>query len=61
MQTMYQVDTGYACGGVVVENGIVTETAPIFKWMKGKKWNDVKSWKKIQAVNTVMDNSKLVE
>jgi hypothetical protein len=32
------VDCGYACGGVGIDikTNIIKETAPIFKWMKGK-------------------------
>ena len=41
---IYQVDIGYACFGVIVENGYVTEAAPIAKWMIGKQWIDVTDW-----------------
>lgn len=47
---LIQIDTGYACAGIIVENGIVVITAPIFKWMKGKEWVKVKSWRKIVTV-----------
>lgn len=52
---LYQVDTGYACAGVVVENDIVMETAPIFKWMIGKDWSSVSKWKKIVKIEEVKD------
>jgi hypothetical protein len=47
---LYSVDTGYACGGIVVEDGVVKEAAPIFKWMIGKTFGEVKAWKKIKTL-----------
>ena len=41
MTRLLQVDTGYACFGVVVRNGIVVEAAPIAKWAVGKSLADV--------------------
>lgn len=41
---LYQVDTKYACFGIVVIGGIVTEVAPIGKWMLGKPFNFIKNW-----------------
>ncbi len=29
MQTLYQVDDGFACYGLIVENNIIVEVAPI--------------------------------
>lgn len=52
--SLYQVDTGYACAGVVVgTEGAVIDAAPIFRWMIGKQWASVKRWKKIRAVTKV--------
>lgn len=50
---LYQIDAGYACGGVVVCRNTVIAAAPIFKWMVGKSWDRVKSWKKIQQIRQV--------
>jgi len=47
---LIQIDTGYACAGIIVKQGIVCVTAPIFKWMKGKRWDQVKTWRKIKCV-----------
>jgi hypothetical protein len=36
--TLYQVDVGYACYGVIVSDDRVTVAAPIARWMVGKRW-----------------------
>lgn len=41
---MYQIDTGFAYFGVIVEDGIVTNTAPIAKWMIGKRWESCEQY-----------------
>ena len=43
-EELYQIDTGYACFGIVVENGIVTRTAPISKYSLGKRVEQVLSY-----------------
>jgi len=35
-EMIYQLDTGYGCGAVIVRAGKIVDTAPIFKWMRGK-------------------------
>jgi hypothetical protein len=51
MNTLYWIDTGFACGGVIVNNyGVVIETAPIFSWMLKKKWEQVSIWNKIRKI-----------
>lgn len=47
---IYQVDTGEARGGVVVRDGVVTEAAPVHRWMVGKRWCDVGQWRRIKTV-----------
>ena len=49
-EVLIQIDTGYACAGIIVQNGIVRTTAPIFRWMIGKNWNKVKTWRRIKTV-----------
>lgn len=50
---MYWIDTGWACGGVIVCDDIIVESAPIFKRFIGQpvvnilNWNQVKEWKYI--------------
>lgn len=44
MKELYQITLSYACAGIVLENQIVTKTAPIFNWMKGKNIDQVKNW-----------------
>lgn len=41
MNRLLQVDTGYACFGIVVTDGVVTEAAPIAKWAVGKTLTEV--------------------
>jgi len=52
MEHLYLVDTGFACGGVVVRDNIVVEAAPIFKWMLGKNWSEASTWKRIKSIKT---------
>lgn len=47
---LLQIDTGYACAGIVVEDGVCTEAAPIFAWMVGKSLEEIKRWRKIQNI-----------
>jgi len=37
MEELFWISTSYATFGIVAENGIVIETAPIAKWAIGKK------------------------
>ena len=50
---LYQVDAGYACFGLVVEDGIVTRTAPISKYSLGRKIEEVISYYK-NAKNAII-------
>lgn len=52
---LYFIDTGYAYGGIIVEDDICIKAAPIFKWMIGKKLSEIKKWKKIISIGTVED------
>ena len=53
---MYWIDTGWACGGVIVENDIIVSGAPIFKRFFGQPidslltWPSVKQWKNISEM-----------
>jgi len=47
---LYQVTTSYACAGIVVSNGIVIDSAPIYTWMRGKSLETIKGWKRIQKI-----------
>lgn len=52
MEIMYTIDTGFANAGVIVKDGIIIESAPIFKKFMGQpidnllRWKAVKSWHK---------------
>ena len=41
---LYRICLSYACFGVIVREGYVTETAPIGKWMLGKHIDKVTDW-----------------
>lgn len=42
--TLYRAEIPFAVGGLLVQDGIVIETAPIFKWAKGKELSVVQNW-----------------
>jgi len=44
MERLFQIDIGYACFGIVSENSIVIQTAPIANWMKGKRLKEIKPY-----------------
>ena len=53
-EILYLVDTGFACAGVVVnEAGIVVETAPIYRWARGKPFDTLKKWRKVKSISKV--------
>lgn len=44
---LWQIDVGYACAGILVdEASVVRHAAPIFKWMKGKSILEIERWVK---------------
>ena len=42
MERFFWIDLHYACFGIISTAGIVTETAPIAAWMKGKTLQEIK-------------------
>lgn len=44
MSQTIRVTLSYACFGLEVEDGIVTEAAPIARWAVGKRVEDVKAY-----------------
>lgn len=34
---LYQIDSGYACAGVLVLNGVIFKAAPIFRRLIGQR------------------------
>lgn len=52
---LYQIDTGYACAGIILKNKICIEAAPIFRWMIGKNDIEISKWKKIKKVTFVKE------
>lgn len=53
MTELYQITTSYSCAGILVRDGVVQYTAPIYRWMRGKplkvvlQWDRIESWEKI--------------
>jgi len=43
---LYQIKLSYATFGIMVENNIVVEAAPIGKWMVGKELDYIVTWVK---------------
>lgn len=43
---LYQVDIGYACFSIEVENDVVKYAPPIAKWTIGKKWKEIEEYYK---------------
>lgn len=42
MERFFMVDIRYACYGIIAVDNVVTEAAPIAKWMIGKRLADIK-------------------
>ena len=40
--TWYWIDVGSACGGIAIEHGIIVDSAPYFKYLRGWELCDVK-------------------
>ena len=43
---LYQVDVGYFCAGVEVQDNIIVRAAPILRWSCGKPLSALQSWVK---------------
>lgn len=48
---LWQIDAGYACGGVFVRDGVIVDAAPIFRKLVGQRIASVR-YKK-----TLVDNA----
>lgn len=44
MKNLYYININYACFGIIEENNIIIETAPIGKWMLNKNIEFIKNW-----------------
>ena len=55
---LIQIETNYACAGIVVNNqGKVTAAAPIFSWMVGKTIDEINKWKYIKNIREVLNEN----
>ena len=53
-KSLWQIDTGFACAGIVCDNqGFCIDAAPIFKWMIGKHYYEIEEWKRIKSIRRV--------
>ena len=43
-EELYQIILTYVCANIIIQNGIVIKTAPIFNWMMGKNLIEVQFW-----------------
>lgn len=51
---LFLVETKYSCAGIIIDrDGIVIETAPIYKWMVGKPFSRIKKWERITNIQFV--------
>lgn len=44
MRKLWRLTTTFACAGLVTDEGLVTESAPIFKWTRGKALIQVEAY-----------------
>ena len=44
MEILYRIVLPYACGGLIVRDNIIIDSAPIFKWMINKRLSEIKKW-----------------
>lgn len=43
-ERVFWIDVGYACFGIISQDDVIVKTAPIGRWMIGKKLKDIKPW-----------------
>lgn len=69
METLYSIDIGYACFGIItkykesINQEVITDSAPIFKKLQGQNIDIVKSWVekkngKIEKIKTIKTFNK---
>ena len=44
MTDTYQITTRYACGGIMVANGVVVKAPPVFRHLEGRLLPNVENW-----------------
>lgn len=55
---VYMITLDYACAAIITVNGLITNEAPIFKWMFGKTLQEIKPWlreKKVIKVEEITE------
>jgi hypothetical protein len=51
---LYHIDVGYACFGLIVEDGIVVDAPPIARWTLTKKVEDVIMYYKRKGAKVII-------
>ena len=52
----YWIDTGWACGGIKIENRIIVDSAPVFYKLRGKKLIDLPSSYQLKKLGDKCDS-----
>lgn len=53
---LYWIETDFACGGVIVENGLIVDSAPIFKRFINQHIKALRQWQAVkQCIRIVSD------
>ncbi len=53
--TLYQIDTRWGCGGLLVVNGVVVDSAPIFWKLRGEQLSKLQRiYKVVECVDSPM-------
>jgi hypothetical protein len=44
MRQLYQITLTDICAGIIVEDGIIVQTAPVLAWMRLKRMETIGRW-----------------
>lgn len=52
-QRLFQIDAGYYCAGLIVEDVLIIDSAPILKWMIGKYITEIEQYCKYKKFKLI--------
>ncbi len=52
MRINYQLDTGWGCGLIIVEDGLIVNSAPIFRKLQGVDLKDLPKKYRIERIDS---------
>lgn len=52
-ERVFQIDTGYACGGIVIVDDVCTDAPSIYRWMVGKRLEEIMRWARIKTLTEI--------